>query len=388
MPRYFCFYGQTPNLSHAELQALSGTNSIVYHPELNVAEVELNSDTTATELQKKAGGIVKIARSLESFEHTGNPDQEKIVDLTLEYLEEASHYHSKRLSFAFAEIGRDHLPAIEVSDIKRRLADQDISARYHTGSRHGLSAALLSHQTLTEIIVIQTHTELFVTQTVTVQNIDDWSFRDRQKPYADRKKGMLPPKVARMMLNTALGQLPSMDTPRIYDPFCGTGTVLMEGLLRNVEVVGSDQDTTAILGCQNNLEWLIREYELSVPTPPVFVKDATQVSKRDLPELVDAIVTEPFLGKPKPQLAAVPGMIKGLEKLYLGTFKNWREILKPGAVVVMIWPKVVLGSKTFTLDSLIDKLGQLGYTTISEPIEYARPQAIIHRQIHQFRYQP
>jgi len=46
--------------------------------------------------------------------------------------------------------------------------------------------------------------------------------------------------------------------------------------------------------------------------------------------------TQPFLGKQTPNLKKIDNLYLGLEKLYLGAFKNWRQFLKPDAKIVII----------------------------------------------------
>jgi hypothetical protein len=100
-------------------------------------------------------------------------------------------------------------------------------------------------------------------------------------------------------------------------------------------------------------------------------------------------VTEPFLGKPKPLPAAMKNIFRGLEKLYLGAFKQWLNFLKPGATIVMVWPLVQTDRMTFTLEHLIDKLKVWGYTLqIDPPVRYARPGAIVERQIIVLNWHP
>ena len=106
---------------------------------------------------------------------------------------------------------------------------------------------------------------------------------------------------------------------------------------------------------------------------------------------IDLLITEPFLGKPKPNPAKVPFILKGLEKLYRGAFRHWSKILKDGATVVIVIPSIVVQDKKgktriYTLEKLIDSLASLGYTTSSEPIEYFREQAIVRRNIYTFTY--
>jgi hypothetical protein len=111
------------------------------------------------------------------------------------------------------------------------------------------------------------------------------------------------------------------------------------------------------------------------------------VSNKSLTKPVTHIVTEPFLGKPTPQEAEVANIFKGLEKLYLGVFKQWQTILADQAEVVIVLPLVETSRHTFNLEGLIDKLANLGYTTVFQPIIYKRPQAIVQRQIIKFKYQ-
>ena len=99
---------------------------------------------------------------------------------------------------------------------------------------------------------------------------------------------------------------------------------------------------------------------------------------------VDAIVTEPFLGKPKPELKQLENIYKGLEKMYLGAFKAFKEVLKNQGRIVIVFPMVEAPRKTYDLSKLIDKLSALGYTTTSEPIVYARKGAVVQRQIFVF----
>jgi tRNA G10 N-methylase Trm11 len=390
MSNYICLLGQTPQLSQAELEQLLPDTSIEILAD-SVVRVDLADAEAAQDLMTRSGGIIKIGHQLDSFPTNNPPPQTQLQEILVEYLQEAAAHRSARLNFGLGEIGRDHLPPIELADLKEVLANDGVNSRYIEGSRHGLSAAVLLNQKVTELLLIQTESELLIAETIVVQDIDAWTFIDRGKPYANRKKGMLPPKVARMMVNIGLGQTTTADEserPLLYDPFCGTGTILMEGLLRGSAVIGSDQDQAAVEGSRENIDWLFHNFDISAPTPPLLVKDVHQVSPQDLPQKVDLIVTEPYLGRQTPQPDFLPRMFDGLTKLYLGAFKTWTALLKPGAVLVVIFPQVESGSKTYNLEGLIDKLAQLGYTTNSEPIEYARPQATVERQIRQFKYQP
>lgn len=374
MPRYIAQLGNTPALSLSELQAVFPEFQ-VKQLQQQTAEFTADSFDAQTAIDR-LGGTVKLLEVVKTFDQT-NPDT--INQALVEILSQ----EEGRITFAIGELGRDHLPTIEVSDIKDLLKDHDGSVRYIEGSRSGLSAAVLLNKSVTELLVIQSASETVIARTLAVQNIDDWTERDRSKPYADRKKGMLPPKVARMMVNLAVGATPNSNMT-VLDPFCGSGTVLMEAAMLGCAVVGSDLDPDATEGTIQNLAWLSDAFNLTLNSQ-VFTKDAARL---ELNQKVSHLVTEPFLGKPSPRAEQLPNIFKGLHKMYLGAFKQWTKLLQPGATIVVVFPEADHpdAKNRFTLEKFIDKLEQLGYTTISEPVLYHRPQAIIQRSIHQFRF--
>ncbi|MBU0579077.1 hypothetical protein KJ628_03865, partial [Patescibacteria group bacterium] len=166
----------------------------------------------------------------------------------------------------------------------------------------------------------------------------------------------------------------------LYDPFCGSGTILMEALLKGLTVEGADLDQKSVKGTLDNINWLISEYKLSAKFN-ITKRDATEKFTGSITPFVDIIATEPFLGKLTPKEKELNNIFKGLYRTYLGSFKNWTKILKQNATIVIILPLVETKTKTYNLNKLIDKLHRLGYTTVSESVIYSRPQAIIKRQI-------
>lgn len=382
MPSFYCLLGNTPSLSLQELTTVIGAEQ-VKQVSAQVAEVTLSNETAAHELMHILGGVVKITKPLRALEKS---DPQAIEIAVTEYLQSLQ---LPKVTFGVAEIGRDHQEEVSLSEIKKLLQEVGISARYIESPRIGLSASvLLHHENVLELVILPVGNDWQLTQTVAVQDIDQWTKRDRYKPYADRRKGMLPPKVARMMVNLALGRVEDKksSSPLVYDPFCGTGTVLIEAMMRGCQVVGSDLDADSVTGTQENLAWLSQAEDLKLNFK-VFESDVTRANPGQVGQQVDAIVTEPFLGKPTPRVEQLPGIFKGLGKLYLGAFKQWTKILKPDARVVIVFPYVEQGNRVFSLEFLIDKLAECGYTIVSEPVLYHRPQAVVQRQIHTFRYQ-
>lgn len=60
------------------------------------------------------------------------------------------------------------------------------------------------------------------------KDIDGYTVRDRGRPKRDARVGMLPPKLAQIIVNLAADQAEPTPSHTILDPFRGTGVVLQE----------------------------------------------------------------------------------------------------------------------------------------------------------------
>jgi tRNA G10 N-methylase Trm11 len=206
-------------------------------------------------------------------------------------------------------------------------------------------------------------------QTVWAHNFVHWIQKDRHMPRIDPKAGMLPPKIARSMVN--LVPL-SPEGKLLIDPFCGSGRVLVEAAEIGYKIGGTDivadqvQDTLENLASMNF-------------SAQVEVLDATHLSTKF--SGVDAIVTEPFLGKSKFRPDEIRYIVPGLEKLYLGCLKDWLKVLKPGGFVVMVFPWFDDGKKVYKTSEIIDGKLKLSYNPLKRGIFYSRPDADVKREI-------
>ena len=375
--------GSFAQLSQAEL------NSVLPDVEWQKITPQILATTndlplTSDQLINRLGGIVKILRQIELIDVTTTPELEtKIVD----YLSRSGDH---KINFAITGLDRDHLEPISPKTIKDKLTDQGIKSRFVDSGENGLSSAVWSHHKVTEIVCIHlpSTNQTLLAETIACQNVDDWTLRDRGKPYVSSSKGLLPPKLARIMVNLAVGPKPSQNST-LVDPFSGSGTVLMEALTVGVSrVIGSDADQEAVQDTQRNLAWFAQAVPHSnkIGEFDTMLADATHLT---LTQPVEYLVTEPFMGKARFQPPQIPGIVKGLQKLYLGAFKNWTQFLAPGTKVVFVFPSFVTdsGQNIDTASELLDKLAMLGYTLTSGKLDYSRPQAGVIRQIYQFVYQ-
>ena len=386
MSVHYLLFGATPELSRLEWQSVY-PNVPLKQLSARLSQIEWPELQPADQLVNQLGGLVKVLRAEAMLVAKNQPE---LYNQVADYIET----HQSKPEFSLVEHGHSSVGQLSPQTLKNELKSKGLSVRFiRQSSPEGLSAAVLLHQKrVIELNLIHTAEGITLAKTIGVQDIDDWTVRDRSKPYADHKKGMLPPKVARMMVNIGMGENRSA---LLYDPFCGTGTTLMEGALLGAQIIGSDLDAVAIEGAQANLNWLAEVYPQATETikaAQLKVADATHVSWPNLAKKVEALVTEPFLGKPKPQPAFLKNMFRGLEKLYLGALKQWTQVLKPGARIVMVWPLVQVNQAEkheYSLVHLIDKLGAWGYTLqVNPPVTYARPFAIVQRQIVVLTWQP
>lgn len=348
----------------------------------NIAFVDGIEEDAVYHLQDTLGSVVKVARVVID-EETKLPEND-VYTRILKLLLDQSQSFSK-VTFAVGGVAGSNISFLSKSALKRDLLEKGIASRYISSNQHGLSASVLLHQGVTELLLFRRPERTIIAQTIAIQDIDSWTIRDRKKPFADRKHGMLPPKVARMMINLALPS--GAAGKRVLDPFCGTGTVLLEAVTLEAEAIGADIREEAARQSKENLSWYTKKYlhdkDVKFMT---LAQDATHLTQTAMGGMVDAIVAEGYLGPLTPAKGRLENIFKGLEKLYKGSFKQWTEILKPGARVCIALPRVE-GKRMYSLFPLVDGLKEFGYTTVSEPVVYDRPGAITQREIFVLEFQ-
>jgi len=206
--------------------------------------------------------------------------------------------------------------------------------------------------------VLSFENKLYFLKAFFIANASRYALRDYKKPYRDAKLGMLPPKLCQMMLNYV------SDKSSIYDPFCGTGSLLMEATLMGCKnVYGSDLVDANVLGTEKNLFFISRKFQLDFESK-VFQHDANKAF--DLNFSPTAIVTEGFLGAPlhgnEPE-NFLRAQMHIVFDLYLKFFENISANLEAGSEVVMCFPifKDIERDSEKSFYNLIGKLYDLGF---------------------------
>lgn len=371
--KYLLQLGRLPELSvHESEQLFAGLGTLTqFDP--TYLYLESNQDSKVLEVLHTSAGIIKALSVIREI------DESELVSALVEDL---TSVEKPTFSVFFHATKKNQNIFKEV---KTALKEKGISGRYIEGSAEGASAAILSHQEVSEYGVFMLNEQLTLAKTIWVQQIDHWSMKDVEKPHRNPDKGMMPPKLARMMINFISPEIRALSEKKLLDPFCGTGTLLMEALELGWKVIGSDLSREAVTQSGENLRWFSQK--LSLPEEySLSHLDATQIDAQKLGGKVHAIVTEPFLGKQQPRPEQLTNMFKGLEKQYLGILKRWTSVLEKGGEVVIVTPLVEVGQKRYDLSKIIDKSREFGYSILSGPLMYSRGHTIVKRAIYHLKY--
>jgi len=376
--RYLFILGRKADLAFAELQTvlhrISKLQPAIIKKFSETVIVETDSTLDGQELMRSLGGTVKIVR-------LGEPvNSQQFLDYLVNILRNETIGKGK-IVFGLSIVGSRDPRQIRLipRTLKDKLDKEGIPSRYvlpKEGSE--LTSAQIVLGKVTELYLFSHDHILDIGKTIAAQDFEGFSMRDYGRPYVSPQAGMLPPKVARMMVNLAWEKPPEKDQ-WLLDPFCGTGTIAMEAMMLGINSLSSDQSPEQVKGTQDNLEWLGKQTH-SDASWKVFQAEAVKVS-HSLVGPVEAVVTEPYLGPRKPVREKIPNLVKGLDKLYLGALKEWRKILLPGKRVVMVLPEFDVGGLVKKADLIIDRCENVGYTLVAGPLAYERPQAEIKRQI-------
>ena len=376
----YCFVlGRTPELAFLELKTLFPT---IVRKTQDIALLSGAPHFSASAVMDLLGGTTKIARIVAHAASLAPDDFASILAT-----------NAQNFDFGVSFYGVEGVPHSFSSEVKKSLEARGIRARY-VSPQHGssLSTVSVDKSHITELVVVQDSEGFLIGETVAIQPYEAWNTRDYGRPFSDPKAGMLPPKVARMIVNIARDMEYDDWEPKgktLLDPFCGMGTVLAEGYMTGWRVMGSDSSAEAVTKAQKNLAWLISTNPgVGGGGGSISVADAAHVSERILPERVDAIVTEPFMGAtsivnhPQVKPEAVKNIIKGLEKLYIGCLREWAKILIPKGLVILALPSYTVLGRTYFVKKVVDMCENLGYTIVVGPIEYSRPQAVVKREFY------
>jgi tRNA G10 N-methylase Trm11 len=441
---YIALLGRQPEISLAELAAVFGTDC-VNHISQQFAEVQTSQFDITT-----LGGTIKCAKVITELP-ASRTDKASLLAasrfITQHYQAKWAHSQHKITlglsAYNLAVAARDVQKTGLI--LKSSLKKSETSLRLIPNDQPALSTATAHNNKLggspykVELLLVKTTGgRLIIAESRGVQNITAYTRRDRHRPKRDAFVGMLPPKLAQIMLNLALGAgsltgqkscgnsvtrsafrlsdkpmvlrtaLPdafdleetagsrtaretgiqpvenTSGQPLILDPFCGTGTVLQEALLAGYDVVGTDLSQKMVDYTTENLSWLQSTFTAPGRVIDIHQADATSHRWPNSTHLT-AVVCETYLGQPfsappAPQkLAEVAG---NCNHIITGFLANIRPQLAPNTPLCIAVPAWYDASGRAAHLPLIKNLQRLGYYQLNRtPLIYRRPDQIVAREL-------
>lgn len=362
--------GRQPELGLVELEALLGQAAVA--PVGRIAAL-IDGEVVFDRL----GGVQKLATVL--YDGVVRP----LRSLPMDVLSLAGE-GAKRVIFGISVYGGQETPANVLAaglDLKRQLKARGSVRLVRAGKGVALSAAELLHNHVLEdgfeLIIVRAAGRMIIARTTHVQDINWYSERDYDRPARSAKVGMLPPKLAQVLLNATSAEV-------VCDPFCGTGVVLQEARLMGRTAVGSDLSDEMVLASRTNMEWLNGKVNHTLPSWQVEQADARSVR---LPAGA-AIVSEGYLGPNlthSPSPTQISAITQELRSLYVEALASWAKQLPSGAEVSICVPAWRVSGGWRYL-GLVDELPRLGYTLkgfkhVRTPLLYARADQTVGRQL-------
>lgn len=377
--------GRQPALGLAEVESLYGPKKIS-RVGSKAAIVDVDPCLLAFD---RLGGSVKFVKLLTELPTT---DWSKIE----KFLLETAPGHAERLPDGKLFLG---LSAIDFDLQPRQLQATGLKIKKAIRPRRPvrlipnndgpeLNAAQVIHNKLTgphgwELLFIKNKSSTLVAQTVKVQDIASYTKRDRGRPKRDTKVGMLPPKLAQIIINLAAGKLPESVLQNIceipagqaipppilnqtvLDPFCGTGVILQEAMLMGYDAVGTDLDQRMCDYSLANMEWL-KTWRQIPNNWRVEQADATKNDWSNLPT-IDFVATETFLGtalNSLPDQQTLAEIISNSDSIIKKFLQNIHSQLKPGTRLCLAVPAWQIRPNQFRHLPLIDSLSEIGYNQV------------------------
>ena len=386
---YLAVLGREPELSNAELESLFGKITYLTN------NLSLFNSKTTPDINR-LGGSLKLA--------------EKLSEKPLEFL---SKIEDGKITIGISDYSKGaskKSATLEAMKLKKILTRHGRSVRVVLGDDAVLSTATSLHNGLSgknpkKIELIKVDNDYY--KVIGVQDIDAYSRRDQGRPARDAKVGMLPPKLAQILINLCGTLKPGSI---ILDPFCGTGVLLQEALLMGYSAYGTDISERMIEYSERNLKWSLQDNRKSAFETVLRRREQEERSaaRNDGPaqarrestfllsqgnaidhkwSKLDAVACEGYLGKP---MSKIPSDIELKEQkqecssIILGFLKNLAPQIVKNTPVVIAAPAWLRENGEYSRLEILDQIENMGYNVENKSREglfYHREGQIVARDI-------
>jgi len=427
---YIAILGRQPALGIAELERVFGGKSVTV-----LSNQAVRIDCEYFEVQR-LGGVPKAGKIVAELPKSDwHQVSQKIVQY---YLNEWSSFEGKiTLGISAYDFNAD-IREIQKTGIilKQKLKRSGISLRLVPNSDPALNSAVSHHNKLglspnkVELLVVRAKDgKVTIAESTGSQNITAYAKRDQERPKRDAFVGMLPPKLAQIMINLAIGsptdnggraadvtyrsnplQPKSNQEPgplsdlarsriaeesasrgeqekaRILDPFCGTGVILQEAVLMGYSAYGTDLSEKMVHYSRENLEWLADIYH----TQFEWTLDEGDAMNMKWKPPIDAVVAETYLGQPfsaPPSPAKLDEVMRNCNHIITEFLKNLLPQIEPGTPICIAIPAWSDKNGHFNHLPLVSTIARFGYkphefTNISQnDLLYYREGQVVAREL-------
>jgi tRNA G10 N-methylase Trm11 len=355
----------------AELERLYGASSVRWFSDMSAI---VESDDFDFE---RLGGSQKAGRVVAEL----NGDWRRVSMKLVSAYAQAWGDHSGKITLGISAYGFGKTSPRDVQKtgiiLKNKLKERGVSLRLIPNTDIALNTATSHHNKLglsdnhVELLVVRaSNGKVIIAESLGAQNITALARRDQERPKRDAFVGMLPPKLARMMVNYT-----GITNGRILDPFCGTGVLLQEAALLGYDTYGTDLVDKMIDFTTVNMEWLARTHH----TETKFNAEKGDAMTHHWQPPIDAVSCETYLGQPfsappsPSKLEEVRGNCNHIISTFLKNIASQLQSGTPLCVGVPAWRDSV-GNVTHL--PLIQQLEKLGYKEIE--LKNVRPEQLLY----------
>jgi tRNA G10 N-methylase Trm11 len=394
---YIALLGRQPALGIAELERVFGGQRVT--PLSGDAAI---IDTDFLDIQR-LGGTLKAGRVIIDL---SSGDWSKLSNKVIQHYSDSWASFDGKITLGISSYGFPNGPR-DVQKIgivlKQRLKKSGISLRLVPNQDTALSTATSHHNKLglsdnkVELLLIRARNgRIVAAESTGAQNITAYAKRDQERPKRDAFVGMLPPKLAQIMINLAgldiekplvpnqgdnlqpefveapgpspepgakpVSEIsnPKTDLVRILDPFCGTGVILQEAALMGYSVYGTDLAEKMVRYSRDNLNWLSDTRHMTFDW---FLHEGDAMDTT-WQQPIDAVVAETYLGQPfsaPPSPAKLDEVRKNCNHIITEFLKNMGPQIAAGTPVCIAIPAWRAKDGSFTHLPFIATIAQLGF---------------------------
>jgi len=363
---YAVILGKNPELSRAEFFAFARRFNLKVKPlEESRNWIVFESKPSIERYFRWLGGSLKLVRTI-------GEGEEAVKELEYAKLFTVSLYGKNDWSL-WRKLG---------SEIKRQFKATGSSKFFKPAKVYSMPAELILKgfpEVKDFVFLFREDGSFWVGETIRVTDPFELKKLDVERP-VQRPILSIPPRLARIMVN-----LTEIRRGNFLDPFCGIGTILQEFVLQGLGAYGSDRSEERIKEAKKNIAWLRREFRLK-NSAYLEVCDARKL-KRCFRERFDAIVTEPYLGKPlrrNPNRGEAIRLANDLDRFYYSVFESFGDVLKRNGRVVFVFPAYRLREGGIYRKDR-KWLGKLGFEVLGKYTDYEERHRLV-RDIHVLRY--